>query len=377
MISDFYSRLSCQQQLFIQIGIGLAFVFIYMSPYLIQGMDTPFLIHDNLDCGSIQVWRIYHGDSLFWLPTAASPMLMNGALPAFGGPNLKWDNMLYYFLPPFTAYVTLQIIARIIAFTSMWLFLRSLFPAGRNRRSNDLICTGVAILFSMLPCTASFNVSALPFLTWIMLKIAQRKDHRMHWWILCMFPFFTSFLMAPVFLLILVGVIWVFAAIIWRRVNWRWLGALILVSTLYCISMYDLVIGCLDKNFISHRVEFQTVGISLKAVFSRTITNFYTGQYHVATHHLYLVPLFIITVGVALVIWVCHLKDLFFKERAAHATVGLIRCDRTFHLPLGIVVGTFALAGAISLWYGLYQWSPIVSLRQSLSIINMVPLLSG
>ena len=127
MIFNFYTRLSTVHQCLLQIGIGLAFVVVYLSPYLTLGQDTPTLIHDNMDQGPISFWRIYHESNPFWNSGPPSPRFLNGELPALAGPNLKLANLPYFFLPPFAAYVVLQFLTRLIAFVGMWLLLRSVF----------------------------------------------------------------------------------------------------------------------------------------------------------------------------------------------------------------------------------------------------------
>lgn len=369
-----YNRLSAIQQRWFQIAIGLACVFTYISPYLLFGEGLPVLIHDNMDQAPIQFWRIYHETSRFWRSSVANPMFMNGAPSVVGGPNLYFADLPYYFLPPFAAYVILQLLTRIIAFVGMWLLLRSMFFVGENRENNDLIYTGVAILYAILPHypPTTFSVPALPLIAWSLLGVTQRKDQWWQWGVLCLIPFFTSFLLAPAFLIILAGMMWLFDAIVQRRINWHCFGALALVSVLYCISAYDLVVGCLNNNFISHRVEFQTTGISFKTAFLRAVSSFCDGQYHVATYHRYLIPLFILTVVLALTDRARYFKCHFFRDSTTNVDTVWDRCKNTFYMPLGITVGAFILAGVISFWYGLYQWLPIVSLRQTVSILNMV-----
>ena len=373
MILNFYKRLSRLQQCLLQIGIGLAFVVVYLSPYLTLGQDTPTLIHDNMDC-SISFWQIYHESNPFWNSGPPSPRFLSGELPALAGPNLKLANLPYSFLPPFAAYVVLQFLTRLVAFVGMWLLLRSVFPKRSTQTIPTVICTGVAILFAFLPhCPpTSFCIPALPLLAWALWKIARREDRWWHWAVLCLLPLFTPLFMAPVFLLMLVGAAWLVDVVMRRRGNWRWFGALALVSILYCVCEYDLVLSTFASHFKSHRIEFQSVPVSLKAGLREALSNFCDGQYHVATHHRFLLPLFALTACLAMAEWGRSLA-----QRSCR--VGGSKAENTAHTPqaecdsyLGIMVGALILAGLIALWYGLYQWTPFVALRQSVPVLNMV-----
>jgi len=377
LIPSFYNRLSARQQLLLQISIGLAFVLLYISPFLILGEKTPVKIFDNIDQGPTQWWQIYHETNPFWNSSIASPRFLNGAaLPAHAGPNFQWDSLPYYLFPPFSAYVLLQFLTRIVAFVGMWLLLCSLFRKGEKQGVNVLISTGVAVLFSILPHypPTSFTVPALPFLAWVLLTIARHEDYWWHWTTLCLLPFFTDFLMAPVFLLILAGMWWMIDAIARHKGNWRGFGALTLVTILYCISQYQLVLCAITSQEISQRIEFKAVPASLKETCFVAWSDFIHGQalHHVDTHHKYLIPIFILTIWLALSDWGRILAQWFWAGRKCTIknAIPRVRNERNYYL--GMTVGAFVLAGIIALVYGFYTWAPVVSLRQSVPVLNMV-----
>lgn len=374
MISHQCSRLSKLQRLLLQIGIGLATVFVYVSPYLILGQDTPTLINDNLDQGPIQFWRLYHESNPFWNSAAASPRFLNGELPAQAGPNLQWANLPYFLLSPFAAYVSLQLLTRVVAFVGMWLLLRALFHKGEEQIICNLVFIGVAILFSILPHypPTSFCVPSLPLHVWAFWKIARREDKWWHWVTLCLIPFFTSFLVAQVFLLILVGAVWIIASVIQQRVNWRWLGAVALVSVLYCVCEYDLILFVMTSQVISHRIEFKTVSVSLNTGLRNALSNFCEGNYFVATYHYFLILLFPLTACTAIFDWGRSILGRLCVGRGSNDKNAPDTHQTECHYYMRISVGAFLLAGIISLWYGLYNWVPVVSLRQSMPVLNMV-----
>jgi hypothetical protein len=361
--------------------LGITAVLLYVAPYLILGQDTPVRIHDNMDGSGMQYWRIFHESNPLWHSGESSQRFLNGALPAHNGPNFRFSKLPYYLLPPFAAYTFLQLTTRLVAFVGMLLLLRSLLGKTKDETTNIIVCTGIAILFAILPHypPSAFTVPALPLLAWCFVAIGKHQDNWHHWLTLCFIPFFTSFFLAPIFLLPFIGLAWAIAAVFERKINWRWLGALALVSVLFCVSEYQLALDAFaDNGFISHRTEqkliptFFFIG-SLKWAYA----NFLYGRYHVATHHYKLIPLFFLTglLGVwQWLLWLgkhCNALPHFISTLGGtekEERQNTIRLNTYF----AIAISAFILAGIISLWHGFYRWNFFVSLRQHAPVLDMV-----
>jgi len=347
----------------VQLSVGILAVLLYLLPYFIQGQDAPMLVHDNLDQAPVQYSMIYKMANPFWNSADNMIPIMNGAPITADGPNFRLNLLPYYFLPPFAAYVLLQVLTRIIAFIGMWLLLRTLY---KSKKGLAVVSTGVAILFAMLPHypPTIFTVPGLPLLTWVFVCMLQRKTHWGHWLILLALPFFTSFLLAPVFLLVILGIVWFWDAVFHKRVNWVCLGGLVWVGSLYILASYPIILSAFGDAVVSHRsVRAPLATTDLIGSVKEGIKNFLEGQYHVATRHRPLIPLFVITCLVALVD-LCQRLFKAVREKSGSMISLLFRND------VGVLT-LVALAGVISFWYGFYKWLPFCEFR-----VNHMPTLN-
>lgn len=350
--------------------LGLIAIAIFVSPYLLLGQDSHILIHDQLDCAPIQHHLHFHQSNPLWRSGTPDPAFMNGSIPACPGPVLHGAWWPYYFLPPFIAFVLNQILARLIAFTGMFLLARQLFA---TQRHGQAVATAIAILFAALKfyLPTPFAVPVLPWLCWSWLAIWHEEDHARHWLVLLIVPFLSFFLTAPLFLLILAGCLWLLAAL---RGRWhpRLFLALALTAGLYLIANYELILRAADGDYVSQRTQWKplaTHGLDLTGSILKSGANFVLGHYHVATHHTALLVLLLPTAAVAATTWLRRRNTASQRASEPATTKTPWHADPTRMLPLLV-----ALSGVFALIYGFWYWTPLYHWRLTVPLLGMLNL---
>ena len=229
----------------------------YLSPLFYHTFYVP--IFDNLD--SNVVWfKILAESGKIFAPNNAIIQNMMGGLPRSSyGSEFNLILWLYYFFKPQTAYIINEVLIHLIAFFSMFLFLRKYVVAPSNYYGNVPTFLG-AITFALLPfwSGAGASIALLPLVTYSLLNIKSGKDNKWDWIILILLPLYSSLVFLYVFYLLIAGIYFLYDSIKHRKINKKFLIALILIGTIFLITEYRLVYTMFfDKNFISHRVEFQ------------------------------------------------------------------------------------------------------------------------
>lgn len=361
-------KMTQRRPVLFQLVAGGLIICLYLLPHCIFGTNVPMLAHDVLDSEPIQYSQIYQNSSLFWSDGNVWEPMMNGAPLVYNGVNLKLGNFAYYIMPPYGAFVLLQFLTRIVAFLGMWLFLREILRDTKNDVL-PLICTGVASLYAVLPhfSPTTFTVPALPLLAWPFVVLARGRARWYHWAVLCTIPFFTSFLMAPIFLLIVIGFLWLFDMARTKRWNGRVFGGLLFASLFYVITEYQMLLAAVLPNE-THRVDRISAGtLTFFGSVRLGILNLIHGQYHVATHHKYLLVFFAVVVGLHL------FRSARKKAYVSIRSGGLYRLA-TSPENMSITVTFLALGTAvgISMWYGFYKWGVFAALRSNVPFLDMV-----
>jgi hypothetical protein len=344
-------------------GPAIACILLYLSPYLIWGQDAHVLIHDHLDQQPIQHWRYLHARNPFWRSGCPDESFLGGSTPCYTWPDLHGERWSYYFLPPFSAFLVNQMASRIGAFAGMMLLVRALLSGHPYAL---WISAGAGILFSLLnhyPATP-FTVPALTWIVYGLLQIHRGQGRWWHWGVLCLVPFFSDFFLAPFFLLIVLGILWLAHGC--RYGDWRprTLAALALTTALYVVSSYEVVLHAVSGSYVSQRSLWRQKDTfpSFVPCLKEAVRNFLFGQYHAQSQHELILAMALGTVAVAL-----GIRALSAWQRGGEG-----RKPSTTQPPVRMLLFLLGLAGVFSLWLGLSAWEPIGRWWLSLPTLSQV-----
>ncbi len=230
----------------------------YLLPLIVFGDQINILIFDNLDSNVVWYKILAESGMIFAPNDAIIPNMMNGLPRLSYGSEFKILLWLYYFFPPFTAYIINEITMHIVAFVSMFL-LANRYLVPKKLCYRNTIVYFLAIVFALLPFWPSggLSIPVLPLVTYILVNIFYRKDTYTDWIILLLIPFYSSFIFVYIFYIGFSGLFLLINIIYTKKVHWRFMGALILLTTIYILLEYRLFEAMfLHNSFISHRSEF-------------------------------------------------------------------------------------------------------------------------
>ncbi len=239
------------------IFISIVTVTFYLSPLFYDVFYVPTF--DNLD--SIIIWYKILAESglIFSDNHTVIPNMMNG-LPRLSYPGefnvILW---LYYFFGPKTAFIINEVIIHIVAFFSMFVFLKKYVVNEKSYYSNIPIFIG-SLYFSLIPywSGAGLSVAILPLVTYSLLNIKNNLSTKWDWVLLIIVPLYTSFIFLYIFYIIMAGIYLISDTIKYKRLNKKFFLAIFLMGFIFLLTKYRLVISMFfDSSFISHRTEFE------------------------------------------------------------------------------------------------------------------------
>lgn len=325
---------------------GLVGVLLYMLPYLVMGERAYVQILDNLDSVFVTAKVLVDSHKIF------SPS--SDIIPQFDVPRLCFGSefslplYLMMVMSPFAAFVVNGLFIKIIAFLSMYLLLaRHVIP-----KEQPLMLAGVSLAFACLPVFpfAELSIAGLPLALYAFLNIRQGGDRPYDWAILVVLPFFSSLIYSFFFFLFFMGLVFVHDLVVRPYPTLkRFLLALVLMSVVFLLVEYRLVLNSLDPLFVTHRTEFAPDYLSLKGALSKGFKNFVSGQYHAPSLHSVIILPFMMLI-LTMVPFRGGLKD--------RAT-----------LKLGLV---FTLCALISLFYGLWYSEMVRPVREQFPMLEEI-----
>lgn len=230
----------------------------YLSPLLFNNGVFYVPVFDNLD--STVVWYKILAESgmIFADNNAIVPNMMNG-LPRSSYPGefnvILW---LYYFFDPKIAFIINEVTIHIVAFVSMFVFLKRYVVKERSYYQDVPVFVG-ALYFAFIPywSGAGLTIASLPIVTYALLNIKNEKSTKWDWILLIVLPLYTSFIFLYMFYIIMAGIYLIWDSIQSKKINKYLLFALVLMGTMFLLSEYRLVQTMFfDSEFISHRTEF-------------------------------------------------------------------------------------------------------------------------
>lgn len=235
---------------------GLLVVIYYLTPLLMHPLYVS--IFDNLDSTIPSLNILAHSGKIFAANNAIIPNMMNGLPRSTYGSEFNVILWLYYFFDPKTAYIVNQILIHIVAYIAMFVFLRA-YIVPRSCRYRELVVLIGSLYFALIPFFSpeGLSIPLLPLATYSLLNIKNGNDTKWDWIFLILIPFYSSFVFVYVFYIVLAGLYLVWDTVYHRKLNTRFLWALILFGTIFLCVEYRLLLSMfIEKNFVSHRTEF-------------------------------------------------------------------------------------------------------------------------
>lgn len=252
------------EQRYLLIALGL--LALYVLPYVWLGQGAYLTIHDNLDSDFLYLHLLHiTGTAFDFDPTTIIPNMMNGG-PSHGIPRsafrtgLNLEVLSFYVLPPYVAQVVNFAAVHVIGFVGMYALLRRyVFPEPQWA----LVRVAVALLYALVPCYTvhGASVTGQPLLLFAFLNLL---NYRTRWWcgiptdwlIIGLFPFYSFFVWAGLFIAVALGLIGLVSMIQRRVINWAYIGGLAVLSLLYVGSEWQLIYGFINQTYVSQRIEF-------------------------------------------------------------------------------------------------------------------------
>lgn len=171
----------------ISIAFVIAIFLLIISPYVIFGENNYITAHDNLE-NMLPQFVQAKTFGFFSLDKPCGAMdNMSCAYVGWGGFTIQ--NVLYYVLPPYTAFVVMYIISILIGFISMYFLQKIIFG---NESKHIYIVT--SLLYAILPLTPNWSIAcaAIPLTALNFIQLYRTKDPK--WLIVTFFlPFLLEF----------------------------------------------------------------------------------------------------------------------------------------------------------------------------------------
>ncbi|WP_435356288.1 DUF6044 family protein [Emticicia sp. SJ17W-69] len=273
---------------FLTIG---TFVLVCFLVFLwILGQDASIRIHDNLEANI--AWYKSLADQHLLLASSYTPneTVMQAPRIAFGS---EWSLIAWLFVwfKPIVAYNINVTLMSLVAFIGTYLFAKD------TLKLSPKIAPIIALTFAFLPFWFSAGLSAAgqPLLFWSFYRITKKQSSWIDWLLLSLFPFYSSFIIAGLFMLaLMVG--YLLYNFLKKEKNIAY-GAgvlcLAILSILYVFVEYRLFLdilklGSTPPDFIPHRVEF-VQGNTFAECVKAAKNSFIGGQNHFPVFHTYLI----------------------------------------------------------------------------------------
>lgn len=238
----------------IAITLSLFVIFIYALPYIILKHNIIISTWDNFD--SYFVWYKILAEHGYWLPLDyVIPNFYEGIPRSCFHSELIFQVAIFHILTPLKAYITVDLLSRIIGFFGMYLFLKDYLLKGRN----DYFLCACALCFAFIPNYLTLTFLTLlgqPLIFWAFLNIRNNNYKAYNWIILCLMPFCVNFELITPFFLTCVSLLWLYDTLKTRKPNFVFLGAIALYSAISLISIYRFLYLTFFSDFEPHRQDW-------------------------------------------------------------------------------------------------------------------------
>jgi len=360
--------------------MAVIILLLHMAPYVIQGENTRIQELDNLDQPPLAIINNLKDSGLFWFGPGNAPIesIMNGISRGTLLSELKIQNVIYYFLNPFEAYVVSKFIGKIVAFFGAYLFI-GLFL---DRQKYAFVCVAGALYYALLPhfMGCFLTISMAPFIIYALWNIGRGKACWIDWIAITIYPLSSELITLPIYILMVAAIVLLLQLMKTRLINYHLLLGLAWMSLLYFVSEYRLINTVLFTDFVSHRLEMTRPALLLVQSVYWASRVFWKGHFHSNSLHY---PFVFWTI---LLSWIAAYSRYRCLSRAYHGLRKSIRWkipsimkinpanalnDHVDHL-LIVQITSIALALGISVCLCLYRYWPIYFTIRSIPVFGMV-----
>ncbi|MCD1259536.1 hypothetical protein B5M42_011910 [Paenibacillus athensensis] len=317
---------------------------LFQAPMLIQGPGYHVPILDNLDYNLPINKILVESGQWFGSLHAVIPNMLDGVPRNSLGSEFNLQLLLEYALDSYWAYAVNEIFVHMIALIGMYLLLSGHF----NIRSRWL-SAGIAVLFALLPFLSSVGatVAAQPLALYAFLHIRNGNNRRRDWLILAAIPFYSSLVLGFSFFLALMLGLFGYDLVTNKRVNKPFFAAICLMSFVYVLVEYRLLLSTFIDRFPTHRIEKEISTMSFTQSLHNGWDNFLNGQFHVYTFH----------------------KPIMLGAIILGIIVSALQY-RTYKKQLILQVALLALIFIISMWYGFWSYWGWAGLREHIELLK-------
>lgn len=254
-----------KKQVYLLILTSCVFL-IYALPYLFFRQDTVISSWDNLD--SYFVWYKVLSNYGWYLPLDFKiPEFLCGTSRNAFHSELIFQVAIFNILTPLKAYITIDLLSRIIGFLGMFLLLKDFLL--KDSKDDGLLLCGLSLCFAFIP-----NMLTLTFLTilgqplwlWAFLNVRKGNYKYYNWLVLTLMPFCVNFELVTPFFLFTIGCIWLYDLITKKKFNPIFLFSIFYCGLISLITIYRFIyLMYFDKTFISHRLDWNLEKIQMAA----------------------------------------------------------------------------------------------------------------
>lgn len=288
----------------------------YLFPLFVHTFYVP--TYDNLDSNVIWYKILAESGKIFAPNDAIIPNMMNGLPRSTYESEFSLLLWLYYFFTPKTAFIINEILIHLIAFFSMFFFLKRYVSPATDEYALVPVFIG-SLYFALLPfwSGSGATIASIPLATYSLLNIKSRKSNIWDWIFLILIPFYSSFILFYIFYILMAGIYFLYDTVKSKHLNVHFLLALLLFGALYMLQNYRLLEALfIGSDFVTHRIEFNVFyNTTLWETYRLALINFLKGHVpHSQTLALYVLPIILIgmflslfrrklTITESLIIW--------------------------------------------------------------------------
>jgi hypothetical protein len=326
---------------------SIAIIFLFWSPYLFQGQDVHVKIFDNLDSHIAHTKVLAESGKAFSLdPNTRLDNFLNGI--ALSGVDSGYNILTWLFIlfPPFIAYALNDLLIRLVAFGGMILLLKKyIIKIKTEGEEYDWIIIGSSLCFALLPFypAGGLSIAGIPILLYAFLNILNHSGKFTDFLIIFIFPFYSKLALAGFFITIALAILFIIDGIKKRKINFPYLGGLVLLTVTYIFTHFHLVYSFIGHEFVTYREEITARPISTAKAIKETLHNFIFDRVNeVSAQHLFVVG------AAALAVLVSIVKKLKAK----------------------LLSGLIAIIFFTAILWGFKYWENIHFLREKYQLLN-------
>ncbi len=242
----------------------------FFLPFFILGKNSYVPMADNFE--SIIIWlKILTNADAYWTgPMHNIDQVMNGIPRALFSFQLNVPAIIIAYAGSWWGYLIDIIIMALSGFWGMYFLLKHHFA---DKFYNDyLLIAAVSLLYGLVPFWSfDLSVSAQPLLFYAFLNLLKKQKKQSSFFIIALFPFFTSLILVGIFDCIVLAAIWLWYSVKNKKISWLFFTGLVLITVFYIIANYQFFYFLFKGGYVSHRAEMQKV---LTKSFGEMLQNF-------------------------------------------------------------------------------------------------------